>query len=461
MAGPLVGMRVVDLTQVLAGPYCTMLLADLGAEVIKVEPPKGDVARGWGPTPAGSDPASHYGGYFASVNRNKRSVCIDIRTASGREQLHRVLADADVLVENFKAGTMDRLGLSYEALHDRYPRLVYASIRGFGDPRTGASPYADLPAFDIVAQAMGGIMSVTGTDADHPMKVGPGIGDIFPAALAAVGILAAIRRVDATGSGQLVDVAMYDAILSLNERIVYQHSISGRSPVPQGNSHPLLCPYGIVSTHAGHVVIAAPTDRHWRELTATMGCTSLGSDPRYATNEARLSRSAEVYALLERWAGGYSTPEVLQMLRGRVPCAPIHTAADIADDPHVAARSMIVEVDHPGGSTISIAGAPIKFSEDIAGPFVRAPLLGEHTEEVLGGPAILGPPNVLQGSGASDMSDAQALSAPSGSRGARPRVSAVPANRGSRWSTTDGEAGGDGQAGTGAIGQKPVDTTLS
>ena len=312
MPGPLAGLRVVDLTQVLSGPFCTMLLADLGADVVKVEPPTGDVARLWGPHLAPADDAGEpatdsYGGYFASVNRNKRGICLDLTTDDGRGALLDLLVGADVLVENFRVGVMDRFGLSYELLHARFPKLVYACIRGFGDPRTGASPYADWPAFDIIAQAMGGIMGVTGSDADHPVKVGPGVGDIFPAALAAVGLLAAVRHAEATGSGQLVDVAMYDSVLALTERIVYQHSITGSSPGPQGNTHPLLCPYGVVRTNDGFVTVATPSDHQWRRLAAILGRPELGTDARFATNAARLAHSAEVYDAVEEWSRRRST----------------------------------------------------------------------------------------------------------------------------------------------------------
>jgi crotonobetainyl-CoA:carnitine CoA-transferase CaiB-like acyl-CoA transferase len=388
VAGPLTGLRVIDLTQVLSGPFCTMLLADLGADVVKVEPPSGDVARLWGPhvpTPEGVEGPATYGGYFASVNRNKRSICLDLKDPEGRQTLLDLLEDADVLVENFRVGVMDRFGLSYEELHARFPTLVYASIRGFGDPRTGLSPYADWPAFDIIAQAMGGVMGVTGADADHPVKVGPGIGDIFPAVLAAVGLLAALRHADATGQGQFVDVAMYDSVLALSERIVYQHSITGTSPVPQGNTHPLLCPYGVVRTATGFVTVAAPSDHHWQLLAEIIGRPELGSDPRFATNNARLTSSAQVYATVEEWSRGLSSDEVVEALAGRIPCGPVNSAADIAADPHVAARDMIVEVDHPAGTTIGIAGTPIKLSDTPAPRFVRAPLLGEHTEELLAG----------------------------------------------------------------------------
>ncbi len=387
VSGPLSDVRVIDLTQVLSGPFCSMLLADMGADVIKVEPPSGDVARRWGPHPAVSgEVEASYGGYFASVNRNKRSVVLDLRTPQGVEDLHRLLSTADVLLENYRVGVMDRLGLSYESLHERYPALVYASIRGFGDPRTGESPYADWPAFDIIAQAMGGILGITGTDPAHPVKVGPGVGDIFPAALAATGILAALHEAQRTGLGQLVDVAMYDAVLSLTERIVYQYSITGESPAPQGNTHPLLCPYGLVRTADGFVALATPTDHHWRALCQVMNRHDLEDHPQFGTNDQRLVNASEVYRIVEEWSSHKTSTETVSALTGVVPCAPVNSAADIAGDPHVEARNMIRSVEHPSGSLISIAGAPIKFSAHGEDPFVRAPLLGEHNHEVLDNP---------------------------------------------------------------------------
>jgi crotonobetainyl-CoA:carnitine CoA-transferase CaiB-like acyl-CoA transferase len=205
--GPLAGLTVVDLTQMLSGPFATMLLADLGADVVKIEPLDGDITRYAGPHPA--DGFHSYGGYFASINRNKRSIAIDLKTDAGRDLVLRMIGDADLVVENFRAGVAERLGIGWETLHALNPRLVYAAIRGFGDPRTGESPYVDRPAFDVVAQAMGGLMSVTGPDADHPLKAGPGIGDLFPASLLAFGAMAALRHAERTGEGQFVDVAMY------------------------------------------------------------------------------------------------------------------------------------------------------------------------------------------------------------------------------------------------------------
>lgn len=383
MAGPLSDVSVVDLTQVLSGPYATMLLADMGANVIKVEPPAGDVSRAWGPHFETDNTPINYGGYFASINRNKRSVVLDLRSDDGISDLHRLLDSADILVENFRVGVMDRMGLGYEALHARYPALVYASIRGFGDPRTGESPYADWPAFDIIAQAMGGIMSITGSDPEHISKVGPGVGDIFPAALSVCGMLAALHEARRTGNGQFVDVAMYDAVLSLSERIVYQHSITGQSPQAQGNTHPILCPYGLSRTADGFLAIATPTDHHWQSLCDIMARPDLQQDSRLQSNNGRLAHASIVYGAVEEWSRELSTAQAMVQLTGVVPCAPVNSAADIATDPHVSARHMIHTVEHPSGNALQIAGSPIKFTGHHEKPATRAPLLGEHTQEVL------------------------------------------------------------------------------
>jgi crotonobetainyl-CoA:carnitine CoA-transferase CaiB-like acyl-CoA transferase len=224
--GPLSDVRVLDLTQALAGPYCTMLLADLGADVVKVEPPAGDMSRSMGPLPADRS-GCDYGGYFASVNRNKRSIVLDIKNHADRESFFRLVQTADAVVENAKTGVMDRAGISYERLREIKPALVYAAIRGFGDPRTGASPYADWPAFDIVAQSMGGLVAVTGPEDGGGYKAGPAIGDIYPGTLAALGVVSAIHAARRTGKGQFLDVAMYDAILALCEMVVYTYSGAG------------------------------------------------------------------------------------------------------------------------------------------------------------------------------------------------------------------------------------------
>jgi crotonobetainyl-CoA:carnitine CoA-transferase CaiB-like acyl-CoA transferase len=383
LGGPLAGLRVIDLTQMLAGPFATMLLADLGADVIKVEPERGDLTREGGPY-LPDDEAKAFGGYFQSVNRNKRSVVVDLKCPAGREVLLRLVAGADVCVENYRLGVMERLGVPYEVLREDNERLVYACVRGFGDPRTGESPYAHWPAFDVTAQAMGGLMGITGVGPGQPLKVGPGVGDIVPAMLMAFGILAAVRHAEHTGEGQLVDVAMYDGVLALCERIVYQYSYSGKSPEPQGNSHPLLCPFDAFPAKDGWVTIAAPTDSLWEELVDAIGRPELAGDDRFATNQKRLRHGDEVRALLGAWTKNRTKREVLEVLGGRVPCGPVNTAADIYADPHSASRQMLVEVEHPGSATpATICGVPVKLTRTPGGVRHRAPLLGEHTDEVL------------------------------------------------------------------------------
>lgn len=382
--GALTGVRVVDLTQMLSGPYATMLLADLGAEVIKVEPLTGDVTRLQGPHLTQQDGQTSYGGYFHSVNRNKRSLALDLKSEEGKQVLLRLVRSADVLVENFRVGVMERLGLSYEILREENPRLVYAAIRGFGDPRTGKSPYADWPAFDVVAQAMGGFMGITGPGPGQPMKAGPGVGDLFPAALSAVGLLAALVRARDTGEGQFVDVAMYDGVMSLCERAVYLHSYTGDVSEPQGNSHPLLCPFDVFATADGHVAIAAPRDHHWALLVGVMGQPELATDGRYATNRERVRNGAEIRRLVGEWTSAHTNAEVLASLAGKVPMGPVNTAADLAADPHVAARQMLIEVEHPGaGRTVELAGNAIKMTGPPGPEHRRAPLLSEHTDDVL------------------------------------------------------------------------------
>lgn len=381
---PLDGLTVVDLTQVLSGPYCTMLLADMGADVVKIEPPAGDATRQWGPF-LPEDEERSYGGYFQSVNRNKRGIVLDLKSDGGREVLLQLLARADVVVENFRVGVMDRLNLSWESLHERFPRLVYAAIRGFGDPRTGESPYVDWPAFDIVAQGMGGLVGTTGSDPDHPVKTGPATGDVWPAVLLTVGLLAAVRQAERTGVGDFVDVGMYDGIMSLSERAIYLQTYTGIDPQPQGNTHPMLAPYGIFPTADGWVSVAAPTDNHWRALARLIDRPDLAGDPRFATNEARFARSAETIGLVEAWTSARTTAQVVETFAGQVPCGPVNKASDIVSDPHVAARRMLVDLPQPGTErSAGVAGAPVKFLGGGEPEFRRAPRLGEHTDEVLG-----------------------------------------------------------------------------
>ncbi|HEX7969241.1 MAG TPA: CoA transferase [Stellaceae bacterium] len=384
-AGALEGLRVVDLTQMLAGPFCTMMLADQGAEVIKVEPLDGDGTRTMGPF-APDDTLRAYGGYFQSVNRNKLSIALDLKKPAGRELFLSLVDGAAVVVENYRAGVMDRLGLAYETLRARNRRLVYASIRGFGDPRTGKSPYVDWPAYDVVAQAMGGIMAITGPNAATPTKVGPGIGDTVPAIMAAFGIMAAAWRAGRTGEGQYVDVAMVDGVLSVCERILHQYSYERKVPGPEGNRHPFLAPFGLVPAKDGVVALACHSDEFWAELCRLMGRADLAADARFATRESRRAHQDAVYAEVSAFTSRHTRRELMEILGGHVPFGPVFDVSDIAADPHFRARDMVVPLDHPGTSAQrAVAGVPVRLSETPGGVRRRAPLLGEDTETVLAG----------------------------------------------------------------------------
>jgi crotonobetainyl-CoA:carnitine CoA-transferase CaiB-like acyl-CoA transferase len=380
MSGPLAGVRVLDLTRALAGPYCTMLLADLGADVVKIESPEGDLTRAASPLPEGAP----YGGYFQSVNRNKRSIVVDLKRPEGRDVLLRLLPGAAALVENFRAGVMDGLGLAYETLDKINPALVYGSVRGFGDPRGGKSPYADWPAFDVTAQAFGGFMGITGSADRSPQQAGPGIGDIFPGTLCALGIVSALLHAEHTGKGQFVDVAMYDGVLALSERMVPQYSYTGEVPGPQGNTHPQFCPFGIFPARDGHVTIAAPTNNHWRALCEIIDRPELGLDDRYKNVVVRLEHKSEVIALLSEWSRTRTKAEIVTMLGGQVPVGPVNTVEDIFADPHIKVRDMLAEVEQPGlDRPVTIVNSPIKLTKTPSGVRTRAPLLGEHTDELL------------------------------------------------------------------------------
>lgn len=380
---PLAGTVIVDLTSMLAGPFATMVLADLGADVIKIEPPRGDFIRDQGPY-TDDDERHIYGGYFQSVNRNKRSVVLDLKTEEGRASLLSIVQGADGLVENFRNGVMDSLGLSYERLREVNPRLVYGAIRGFGDSRTGASPMQDWPAYDVTVQALSGFMEITGEPGGPPTKAGPGIGDTVPALFAVIGFLAALQQARRDGSGSFVDVAMYDAMLAMSERTVYQHSYTGEIPSRVGNTHPLLCPFDVAPTSDGWVSIAAPSPVHWDRLCDTIGRPDLKDDERTKDNVHRLRNREIVRAAIEAWTTVHTKVEIMELLGGRVPVAPVNNIEDIFQDPHVRARNMLVEVNHPGSlHPVTIANSPIRFAGQPGTAPRRAPMLGEHTDEVL------------------------------------------------------------------------------
>lgn len=387
-AGALEGVVVIDFTQMLSGPFATMMLADQGARVIKIEPPAGDQTRKFGPFRDGQLRIGEggYGGYFASTNRNKESLVVDLKADAGREVIRRLVRRADIVVENFRSGVMERLGLGYESLRDINPRLVYGCIRGFGDERTGKSPYAEWPAYDVVSQAMGGIMGITSTTAGgQPTKIGPGVGDIVPAMQCAFGLVSALLRARSTGLGQFVDVAMVDGVLALCERLVFQYSIEGTVPGPEGNSHPLLCPYGLFPARDGWVAIGCPHDGFWKQLVETIGRPELGVDPRYQTTPDRLARRAEVEGTVAAWTSERSKAEIADVLGGKIPFGPVLQAHEIFEDAHTRSRDMLALVDLPGvpDHPLVVAGTPIKMTGTPGGVRVRAPLTGEHTRSVL------------------------------------------------------------------------------
>ena len=377
-SGALSDIRIIDLTQMLAGPYATMMLADHGADVIKIEPPEGDLVRPVGPYRS-DDGRKVLGGYFQSINRNKRSVCLDLKKPEARAVLLKMVVEADAIVENFRVGVMERLGLGYESLHELNPRLVYAALRGFGDKRTGASPYRDWPAFDVVAQAMGGIMAITGPDAKTPTKVGPGLGDIVPGAMLAFGILAAVHHARRTGEGQFVDLAMVDAVLALCERTVYQHSIQGLTPGPEGNHHPFLVPFGIYPASDGFITLAAHQQSFFELLCKALNAGDILGDARYRTAELRIENRAALIEILSGYTGRLTKSELTRRLGGILPYGPVMNVADIKSDSHYAARDMIVSVEQPGAEPIQIVGVPIKMTGTPGGVHRRAPLLGEDT----------------------------------------------------------------------------------
>ena len=382
MSGPLAGLKVLDFTQALAGPFCTQQLSDLGAEVVKVEATDGgDLVRNSGPFHE-ADTEHRFSGYFQSVNRGKKSIAVDLKQAEGVALVKRLVPDFDVVVENFRVGVMDRLGLSYETMAALNPKLVYAAIRGFGDPRTGASPYVDWPAYDVVAQAMGGMMGITGP-VGTPTKIGPGVGDTIPALYAALGIVSAVLHARQTGEGQFLDVAMTDAVLGVCERIVHQNSFAHLVPGPEGNHHPFLLPFGIYPAADGFVALACPTDRFFRALCAALGADDLANDPELATGKLRAAHRERVIARLSELTARHTKAELHARLGGVVPFGPVMNIGEIADDPHFAARGMLAEIACEGLPTMRIAGPPIKLTKTPSAVRRRAPDLGEHTAAVL------------------------------------------------------------------------------
>ena len=375
--GILSGLKVLDLSRMLSGPYCTMMLADHGAEVIKIESPSGDTSRGTGPFRS-NDLEKEWSGYFVSLNRNKKSLVINLKTPEGKKELLALVEKSDVLVENFRPGVMDKMGLGYTDLRSVNEKLVYAAISGFGSPCSGASPYSHWPSYDVVAQAMGGLIGITGLDETSPTKVGPGIGDIFSGLMMAFGIMAAVRESEKTSKGQFIDLAMYDAVISLCERIIYQYDLDGSIPKPQGNGHPLLVPFGIFKAKDGFIALGIVDDSFWKVLTDIMGKPDLSSNPDYASISDRQKNSHSLNVIVENWTSLKTKSELRKLLGGLVPFGPVNSAKDIFNDPHVVKRSMIEKIQHAnsGERPWHVAGNPLNFSRFPKQKFSAPPRLG-------------------------------------------------------------------------------------
>ncbi len=355
MSGPLADLIVVDLTRVLAGPFCTLLLADMGARVIKVEQPEsGDDSRRYGPFVNGKS------GYFVSQNRGKESIALDLKRAADKTILHRLLRRADILVENFRPGAMARLGLGFAELSPLYPRLIYASTSGFG--QTG--PYAQRPAYDIIAQAMGGIMSLTGHGDGVPVRVGASIGDLGAGLFTALGILAALNHRARTGRGMAIDVAMLDSQVALLENAIARYLASGKPPEPLGARHSSIAPFEPYRSADGYIVIACGNDALFRRLAAALDRPDLAEDPRFIDNHARSENVLDLKAALETILIRKTTAAWLDiLLAAGIPSAPINTIADVLDDPQIRHRQLVLPIDDPALPDFRVAGSPIKFSD--------------------------------------------------------------------------------------------------
>ncbi|MCH6567299.1 MAG: CoA transferase [Nitrospinae bacterium] len=374
MEGALSGIRVLDCTRVLAGPYATMVLADLGADVVKVEEPtRGDEAREVGPF------IGRPSAYFISLNRGKKSLTLNLKEPDGRQLFIELAAKADVVVENFRPGTMEQLGLGYETLRERNPRLIYAACSGFG--QTG--PLAGRAAYDIVIQGMGGVMSITGTPGGEPVRVGVSIGDITAAFFTVIGILAALQARERTGEGQLVDVGMLDSQVAILENAIIRFTTTGEVPKPLGTRHPSIAPFEAFPAKDGHVIFAVGT-AHWGAFCRALGRAELVNEERFATNALRAENVEELRALIAEVSPEKTVAEWIAVMEDSgVPCGPINTIEEVASHIQVAAREMLVEVEHEGIGTVRMAGCPVKLSATPGGIQGPAPALGEHSETVL------------------------------------------------------------------------------
>ncbi len=375
MPGLLGGVRVLDLSRVMTGPYASLMLADLGAEVLKIERPgRGDDTRAWGPPFLGGESA-----YFLSVNRNKKSVTVDLKRNAGRAIVLELAARTDVFLENFSPGTAADLGLAYEDIRRANPRIVYCSISGYGQD----GPYRDRPAYDLILQGMGGLQGITGEPGRPPVRIGVAVADIAGGMFAAFAIVAALLRRERSGQGERIDVSLLDSQLAWLTYMAAVHFATGRDPERAGSKHPTIVPYETFATSDGYVNVAVGNDAIFGRLCAVIGRPEWARDPRFATNPARVEhREALEAELASRLAGGATADWLRRLQEGGVPAGPVYAIHEIVEDPHVRVRGTILELDHPRAGRIRQFGMPFRVSE-VRMPNTPPPILGEHTDAVL------------------------------------------------------------------------------
>jgi CoA:oxalate CoA-transferase len=372
---PLQGVVVLDLSRVLAGPYASMMMADYGATMVKIEPPEvGDDSRAYGPF-VGKESA-----YFMSLNRNKRSMTLNLKEQAAKDLFKEMVKKADVVLENYRPGTMEKFGLGYEELKQINPKIIYATCSGFG--QTG--PYVHKPAYDIIVQAMGGIMSVTGPEGGEPTRVGASVGDIIAGLFTTIGVLMALYHRERTGEGQLVDVGMLDCQVAILENAISRYLVSGVIPQPIGNRHPSITPFSAYTAKDGHIIVGAGNDRLWEKLCKLLDRSDLLQNELFSTNLLRTQNVSELKIILDAVFKVKTINEWMEALEAAgVPCAPINTVDKVINDPQIKAREMIVDLEHPVAGQMKVPGVPIKFSATPGSVDTPAPLLGQHTEELL------------------------------------------------------------------------------
>jgi formyl-CoA transferase len=380
---PLNNIRILDISRALAGPYCTMMLGDLGANVIKVERPvSGDESRGWGPPFVGK-PYGPYPGesaYFIAANRNKRSLTVNIQTSEGQEIVRRLTGISDVLVENYRTGALDEMGLGYPDLHRLYPKLIYCSISGYG--RTG--PFAERPGYDAILQAEGGMMSITGPVDGTPSRVGIPIIDITSGMFASTAILAALHAREITGEGQLVDISLFDSHIALLANVASNYLVGGSPPRRLGNAHPNLAPYEAFSARDGWFILGAANERQWALLCDMLDRPDMKTDSRFAANRDRVAnRELLVEELNKIFSQRDVNDWLADLMKADLPCGPINSIPQVFSHPQAQARDMTLESEHPTAGTVRLTGFPYKLSETPAEIHRPPPLLGQHNEEVL------------------------------------------------------------------------------